>query len=319
MLIVTSLHRDFLPSSWRVYTPSWIDWTILAGTCSFFLLLFLLFLRFVPFIPISELKEMRHELAHGKRHGRSAGGARRRRRAWREPCVTESSPSSTRPRASSGRSLRLKALGYTRLRSWTPYPVRGVVTQLPESLVPWIMLVAGLVGAGARLPRAVVVQRVRLPARRRGPPLSLDPGVHPDRVRVGSARGEPRGVPRDPGPLRAAAPLPPHVRGRRLRARIDRSLLDRGRRERSVVRRRGPRGARDLGGAALRAHRSMREDAPGSGRDERRSMRRRRPCSWPSRAAAPSRRSSRPIRTSSACSISRRRCPTGRRRSCRRG
>jgi hypothetical protein len=44
--------------------------------------------------------------------------------------------------------LRLKALGYTRLRSWTPYPVRGIVTQLPESLVPWIMLVAGLVGAG---------------------------------------------------------------------------------------------------------------------------------------------------------------------------
>jgi hypothetical protein len=42
---------------------------------------------------------------------------------------------------------RLTALGYTRLRSWTPYPVRGVVTRLPESLVPWIMLVAGLVGA----------------------------------------------------------------------------------------------------------------------------------------------------------------------------
>jgi molybdopterin-containing oxidoreductase family membrane subunit len=62
MLIVTSLHRDFLPSSWSMYTPSWIDWTILAGTCSFFLFLFLLFLRFVPFIPISELKEMRHGL-----------------------------------------------------------------------------------------------------------------------------------------------------------------------------------------------------------------------------------------------------------------
>jgi Ni/Fe-hydrogenase subunit HybB-like protein len=61
MLVITSLHRDFLPSSWRVYTPSVIDWTILAGTCSFFLFLFLLFLRFVPFIPISEIKAMRHE------------------------------------------------------------------------------------------------------------------------------------------------------------------------------------------------------------------------------------------------------------------
>jgi Protein of unknown function (DUF3341) len=42
---------------------------------------------------------------------------------------------------------RLKALGLTRLRSWTPYPVRSVVTQLPESIVPWIMLAAGLSGA----------------------------------------------------------------------------------------------------------------------------------------------------------------------------
>jgi molybdopterin-containing oxidoreductase family membrane subunit len=62
MLIVTSLHRDFLPSSWAMYVPSWVDWTILAGTISFFLFLFLLFLRFLPFIPISELKEMRREI-----------------------------------------------------------------------------------------------------------------------------------------------------------------------------------------------------------------------------------------------------------------
>jgi molybdopterin-containing oxidoreductase family membrane subunit len=68
MLIITSLHRDFLPSSWHIYVPSWVDWTILGGTCCFFLFLFLLFLRFFPFIPIAELKEMRHELE--KRHAR---------------------------------------------------------------------------------------------------------------------------------------------------------------------------------------------------------------------------------------------------------
>jgi molybdopterin-containing oxidoreductase family membrane subunit len=62
MLIVGSLHDDFLPSSWHSYTPSWIDWTILGGTCCFFLFLFLLFLRFFPFIPISETKEMRHRM-----------------------------------------------------------------------------------------------------------------------------------------------------------------------------------------------------------------------------------------------------------------
>jgi len=63
-LIVLSLQRDFLPSSWSVYRPTWVDWGILAGTIGFFAFLFLLFLRFVPFVPLSELKEMRRELAH---------------------------------------------------------------------------------------------------------------------------------------------------------------------------------------------------------------------------------------------------------------
>jgi molybdopterin-containing oxidoreductase family membrane subunit len=67
MFIVTAEHHDFLPSSWAMYTPTWIDWTILAGSISFFGLLFLLFMRCVPFIPISELKDMRRglERAHG--------------------------------------------------------------------------------------------------------------------------------------------------------------------------------------------------------------------------------------------------------------
>jgi hypothetical protein len=41
---------------------------------------------------------------------------------------------------------RLIALGYTRLRSWTPYPVRGLIRSLPQSIVPWLMLGAGLLG-----------------------------------------------------------------------------------------------------------------------------------------------------------------------------
>jgi len=76
MLIVTSLHADYLPSSWRMYTPSWIDWTILGGTISFFLFLFLLFLRFVPFIPISELKEVRHAI-RTERHATETRAAAR--------------------------------------------------------------------------------------------------------------------------------------------------------------------------------------------------------------------------------------------------
>ena len=41
---------------------------------------------------------------------------------------------------------RLRNDGYTRLETWTPYALKGVVARMPPSVVPWVMLVAGLVG-----------------------------------------------------------------------------------------------------------------------------------------------------------------------------
>jgi len=66
VIIVVSLHRDFLPSSWGMFFPTWVDWSIYIGTISFFSLLFLLFLRFVPSVAISEVKELNHEMRHGQ-------------------------------------------------------------------------------------------------------------------------------------------------------------------------------------------------------------------------------------------------------------
>jgi Ni/Fe-hydrogenase subunit HybB-like protein len=60
-IIVVSLTRDFLPSSWHQYMPTYVDICILAGTFCFFGLLFLTFLRLVPFVPVSELKELKRE------------------------------------------------------------------------------------------------------------------------------------------------------------------------------------------------------------------------------------------------------------------
>ena len=64
VIIVMSLQREFLPSMWASFSPTWVDLGLLSGTLGFFSLLFLLFLRFVPFIAVSEVKELRHELAH---------------------------------------------------------------------------------------------------------------------------------------------------------------------------------------------------------------------------------------------------------------
>jgi molybdopterin-containing oxidoreductase family membrane subunit len=61
IIIVASLNRDFLPSSWHLYRPTWVDLSILGGSVCFFAFLFLLFIRFLPFIPMSELRTIRYE------------------------------------------------------------------------------------------------------------------------------------------------------------------------------------------------------------------------------------------------------------------
>ncbi len=66
LIIVVSLHRDALPSSWGDYRPTWVDLGLLAGSIGMFGMWFLLFVRFVPVVAISEVKRLRHGLvAHG--------------------------------------------------------------------------------------------------------------------------------------------------------------------------------------------------------------------------------------------------------------
>ena len=55
-IVVTSLHRDFLPSSWGYYSPTVIDVLTYIGTFGLFFTFFLLFLRFLPLIAIAEVK-----------------------------------------------------------------------------------------------------------------------------------------------------------------------------------------------------------------------------------------------------------------------
>ena len=56
IIVVTSLHRDFLPSSWGMYYPTRWDWATFVGTMGLFATLFLLFIRFLPMISISEMR-----------------------------------------------------------------------------------------------------------------------------------------------------------------------------------------------------------------------------------------------------------------------
>jgi molybdopterin-containing oxidoreductase family membrane subunit len=69
MILVTSLYRDFLVSSWGAFTPTFWDWSTYFGTIGLFMVPFLLVIRLFPVIAIAETKEIlsheRQELEHG--------------------------------------------------------------------------------------------------------------------------------------------------------------------------------------------------------------------------------------------------------------
>ena len=66
VIVVTSLHRDFLPSSWGMYYPTRWDWATYLGTIGLFFTLFLLFIRYLPMISIFEMRGLAHELEEKK-------------------------------------------------------------------------------------------------------------------------------------------------------------------------------------------------------------------------------------------------------------
>jgi Ni/Fe-hydrogenase subunit HybB-like protein len=66
VIVVTSLHRDFLPSSWGNYAPTFWDWSTFIGTLGFFVALLFLFLRFLPMISIAEMRTILPEAKVGE-------------------------------------------------------------------------------------------------------------------------------------------------------------------------------------------------------------------------------------------------------------
>ncbi|HMD54524.1 MAG TPA: NrfD/PsrC family molybdoenzyme membrane anchor subunit [Phycisphaerae bacterium] len=61
VIVVTSLHRDFIPSSWGMYYPTRWDYMTFAGTIGLFLTLLYLFIRYLPVISISEMRMLVEE------------------------------------------------------------------------------------------------------------------------------------------------------------------------------------------------------------------------------------------------------------------
>ena len=72
VIIVTSLHRAFLPAEWHMFHPSAVDIAIFIGSCGVFMTLFLLFLKFLPVFAMAELKAV---LPQANPHPEESGAA----------------------------------------------------------------------------------------------------------------------------------------------------------------------------------------------------------------------------------------------------
>nr|WP_228350550.1 NrfD/PsrC family molybdoenzyme membrane anchor subunit [Rhodocaloribacter litoris] len=76
VIVVTSLHRDYLPSSWDYYVPTVVDVATFIGSFGLFFTLFLIFLRFVPMVAIAEVKMVMPQAdPHFYEHGGDGHGA----------------------------------------------------------------------------------------------------------------------------------------------------------------------------------------------------------------------------------------------------
>lgn len=58
VIVIVSLHRDFLPSSWGMYSPTMWDWAVLLGSVGLFLSLLFLFIRFLPLASMFEIRTL---------------------------------------------------------------------------------------------------------------------------------------------------------------------------------------------------------------------------------------------------------------------
>ena len=169
VIIVTSLHRDFLPSSWGYFSPTIWDVACLLGSFGLFFTMFCLFVRFLPMVATAEVKTVLPQAdphcdgrATNTRRpsrrtaaARRSAGSRRRRAGGRKPLPMElQMPLLARlPKGPHYGVLaefatpgdlyhaceRVRDAGFTRWDAHTPFPVHGLeqgdgAPALPASL-----------------------------------------------------------------------------------------------------------------------------------------------------------------------------------------
>ena len=140
MIITSSLSEDFLPSAYGFFKPTVWDILTYAGSIGFFFVPFLLFVRYFPVMSISETQGAAAGLAW------TGGGT-----MTSEFEVHGLMAQFLTPEAMLAATRQAREAGYREMDAYTPYTVEGLATELGmrRSRMPSIVLIGGLVGAGA--------------------------------------------------------------------------------------------------------------------------------------------------------------------------
>jgi hypothetical protein len=182
VIIVTSLHRDFLPSAWGYFSPTIWDVACLLGSFGLFFTMFCLFVRFLPMVATAEVKtvlpqadphwqpgpareihepEIPEIQIFKHHHVAEAHGDARARSRWSFqmpllPRLPQGPYYGILAGFSTPRDLyhaceRVRDAGFTRWDAHSPFPVHGIsrAMGLRRSVLPWIVLGMGLTGAAA--------------------------------------------------------------------------------------------------------------------------------------------------------------------------
>lgn len=143
VIIVTSLHRDFLPGSWGMFIPTWVDVLQMVGAFGLFFTLILIFVRWLPAISIAEMKMLlpthrhpSHESSTRSTPPVPIGSGRGVAAAFADLASLEAA------------ARKLRAKGVTDLEAYTPFPSHHLfeVLGLKRSPLPWFTLAGGMFG-----------------------------------------------------------------------------------------------------------------------------------------------------------------------------
>jgi hypothetical protein len=182
VIIVTSLHHDFLPSSWDYFRPTMWDVACLVGGFGLFFTLFCLFVRFAPMVAAAEVKTV---LPQASPHHRSAAPV-----ASREAAPLAPAPAGDgfgllgefdSPSALYRACEQVRDAGFTRWDAHSPFPVHGLdrAMGLGRSRLPWIVLVLALGGALAGFGLQAWVHSIEYPLVISGKPFFAWPAYVP--------------------------------------------------------------------------------------------------------------------------------------------